>query len=182
MSSASRSLGWRPSTVLVSALAALTTWVTLLAWTPFSEEPARSVVPLLFVVLLVAATGVTLRAVRVPAALVALAQLALLALWLLHRLGGATEIGGVVPTPDTLHAFVDALDDAVTASRSYAAPVPASVPEFHPLLIVAGAATAVLVDFLAVGLRRAPLAGLPLLAAYTAPVTILDGGVSAVRG
>ena len=28
------------------------------------------------------------------------------------------------------------------------------------------------------GLRRAPLAGLPLLALYTAPVSILDGGVS----
>jgi transglutaminase-like putative cysteine protease len=52
------------------------------------------------------------------------------------------------------------------------------VPEFYPLLIITGAMTAVMVDFLAVGLRRAPLAGLPLLAAYTAPVSVLDGGVS----
>jgi transglutaminase-like putative cysteine protease len=56
--------------------------------------------------------------------------------------------------------------------------VPQSVPEFYPLVILAGALTAVLIDFLAVGLRRAPLAGLPLLAVYTAPVSILDGGVS----
>ncbi len=66
----------------------------------------------------------------------------------------------------------------MTASQAYAAPVPQSVPEFYPLLILAGTLTAVLVDFLAVGLRRAPLAGLPLLAIYTAPVSILDGGVS----
>ena len=36
---------------------------------------------------------------------------------------------------------------------------------------------AVLVDFLAFGLRRVPVAGLPLLALYTAPVSILEGGV-----
>src|SRR4029453_19323628 len=33
-------------------------------------------------------------------------------------------------------------------------------------------------DFLACGLRRVPLAGLPLLAMYTAPVSMLEGGVS----
>ena len=34
-----------------------------------------------------------------------------------------------------------------------------------------------MVDLLAVGLRRVPLAGLPLLAMYTAPISLLDGGV-----
>ncbi len=63
-------------------------------------------------------------------------------------------------------------------SQSYAAPVPQSAPELYVLMVLAGSLTAVLIDFLAVGLRRAPLARLPLLALYTAPVSILDGGVS----
>ena len=47
-----------------------------------------------------------------------------------------------------------AFGDSVDASQAYAAPVPQSVPEFYPLLILAGTLTAVLVDFLAV--RAAP--------------------------
>src|SRR6185312_1104805 len=50
-----------------------------------------------------------------------------------------------------------------------------------PALILAGACAALLVDFLACGLRRVPLAGLPLLAVYTAPLSILDHGVSWVK-
>jgi len=37
----------RPTTLVVSLLAALTTWVTLLAWTKFAEFPAGYMVPLL---------------------------------------------------------------------------------------------------------------------------------------
>ena len=77
-----------------------------------------------------------------------------------------------------MRELLAAFGDSVLASQAYAAPVPQSVPEFYPLMILAGTLTAVLVDFLAVGLRRAPLAGLPLLAVYTAPVSVLDGGVS----
>ncbi len=99
-------------------------------------------------------------------------------LWLNHRLAADLSVGGWVPTPDSVRAMLAAFGDSVVASNAYAAPVPQSVPEFYPLIILAGTLTAVLIDFLAVGLRRAPLAGLPLLAIYTAPVSILDGGVS----
>ncbi len=94
-----------------------------------------------------------------------------------HRYAGAQALGGWLPTPDGLRALGDVLSRASAAAQEYAAPVPSAAREFYPLLVVAGAATAVLVDLLAVGLRRVPLAGLPLLAAYTAPVSILDGGV-----
>jgi transglutaminase-like putative cysteine protease len=168
----------RPATWVPSLLAALTTWVTLLAWTGFAETPAGYLVPILFGCLLVAVTGMSLRAAHWPALLVLLAQVVVVLGWLHHREVSALALGGWIPTPGSVQGFVDVLGESVAASRGYAAPVPRSVPEFYPLMIVMGSLTAVLVDFLAVGLRRAPLAGLPLLALYTAPVSILDGGVS----
>ncbi len=166
----------RPTTTVVSLLAALTTWVTLLAWTKFAEFPAGYMVPLLGACLIVAVGGMAMRSARVPAPLVAAGQVLLLLLWLHHRLAG-----GWLPTPSSVGVALDAVRQSGVAAQTFAAPVPVSVPEFYPLLVVAGSATAVLVDFLAVGLRRAPLAGLPLLAAYTAPVSILDGGVSVLK-
>ena len=167
----------RPTTWLVSLLAALTTWVTLLAWSGFAEYPAGYLVPLLGGCLTVAVVGMLLRTFRVNALLVALAQVVVVLLWLVHREAGDLSVLGWLPTPASVGRLLDALGDSATASQSYAAPVPKTVPEFYPLMILAGSLTAVLVDFLAVGLRRPPLAGLPLLALYTAPVSILDGGI-----
>ena len=168
----------RPTTWLPSLLAALTTWVTLLAWTKFAENPAGFMVPILGGCVLVAVVGIALRGARLPAGPVAVVQLMVVMLWLNHRVAADLAVGGWVPTPASVRALLGAFGESVVASQAYAAPVPQSVPEFYPLIILAGTLSAVLVDFLAVGLRRAPLAGLPLLAVYTAPVSILDGGVS----
>jgi hypothetical protein len=175
---------WRayvPETLLTSLLAALTTWVTLLAWTSFAERPEGYMVPLFGGCLMIAVLGMLLRSARVPALLVALAQVLLVLFWLHHRLAGDLALAGWFPDSTSVRALIIAINDSGLAAQAYAAPVPRSVPEFYPLLIIAGSMTAVLVDFLAVGLRRAPLAGLPLLAAYTAPVSVLDGGVSWVK-
>lgn len=169
-------LRWPASTVL-SLAAATATWVTLLTWAPFSERSSRYLIPLLGFCLLVAVVGALLRAVRVPAVLVACAQVLVLALWLHRRWAGEAAVGGWLPTPESLDLVRLTLAAAVDTAREYAAPIPRDVPQMAPLLVTAGAATAVLVDLLACGLRRAPLAGLPLLAAFTAPVSILDGGV-----
>lgn len=176
MSSRLRHLGL-PGTWLVSGLAALTTWVTLLAWTPFSERSSSYMVPLAGAALVVAATGALLRATRLPALVVLLLQILVVAGWLHHRWAGAEAWGGWLPTGDSLALTGSVLSEAAEVARAFAAPVPASVEGFAPLLIVAGAATLLVVDFIACGLRRAPVAGLPLLAAYTAPISILDGGV-----
>ncbi len=169
---------FRPMTLVPSLLAALTTWVTLLAWGGFAERPARFMVPILWACVLVALVGMLLRSARVPALLVVGAQLVAVLLWLQHRYAGGEALAGLLPTPTSVRAMLAVLGEAVDAAATYSSPVPRSVPEFYPLLVVAGSLTAVLVDLLAVGLRRAPLAGLPLLAVYTAPVSILDGGVS----
>ncbi len=167
-----------PATALVSALAALTTWVTLVAWTPFSERPSAYMVPLAWAGVLVAGTGALLRAARLPAVLVLLGQLTVVGGWLHHRWAATEAWGGWLPTGDSLRLVGLTLTDAAEVAQSFAAPVPGAAVGFAPLMIVSGAATMLLVDLIACGLRYAPVAGLPLLAAYTAPISILDGGVS----
>ena len=167
-----------PGTLGRSLLAALTTFVTLLSWSGFAEHPSGFLAPLFLGCLLVAVVGSALRAARMPVVVVTAGQLLVLALWLQHRLAGHHALLGWLPTTDSVRAVGAALHASGAAAQSYPSPVPASAPEFYPLLVVTGVATAVLVDLLALGLRRPPLAGLPLLAAYTAPVSIIDGGVS----
>ena len=167
-----------PATTVVSALAALTTWVTLLAWTPFSERPSAYMVPLAWAAVLVAVTGAVLRSARLPALAVLLGQVVVVGGWLHHRWAGTEAWAGWVPTGDSLALVAATFADAAEVARAFAAPVPASVVGFAPLLIASGAAVLLLVDFIACGLRHAPVAGLPLLAAYTAPISILEGGVS----
>jgi transglutaminase-like putative cysteine protease len=159
--------------VVVPVLAALATFATLLGWAGFSERPSGYLVPLFWICVVVAGVGCALRALRLPALVVLLGQLLLLLVWACRVWAGAW-----LPTPTTLSALADTWRLAVETANMYAAPVSADVVELHPLLIVGGAGCAVAVDFLAAGLRRVPLAGLPLLAAYTAPVSLLAGGVS----
>jgi transglutaminase-like putative cysteine protease len=166
-----------PSSALVSALAALTTWLTMSTWSGFSEEPGKYLGPLALSCALVALAGALLRSARLHPVLVLLGQLALVALWLNHHFAPGPSILGWLPTPASVRECSDVLGASIDAAKSYAAPVPHSVPAFPPILIAVGSLCAVLVDFLACGLRRVPLSGLPLLAMYTAPVSLLDGGV-----
>lgn len=164
--------------LLPAVLASLTTWVSLWAWAGFVESPSGYLVPSLFAALLVAVTGAVLRLTGLPSLVVLAGQVVALGVWITHRWAPETAVGGWLPTGSSPQRLPDVLGDAVAAAQSYAAPVGDSVPQIMPLLVVAGAATMLLVDFLACGLRRVPLAGLPLLALYTAPVSILAEGVS----
>jgi len=166
-----------PSTALVSALAAVTTWLTMTTWSGFSEEPGKYLGPLALGCALVGLGGALLRAARLHPVVVLLGQVALVALWLNHRFAPDPSILGWLPTPTSVRDSFDVLAASVDAAQAYAAPVPESVPSFPPVLILTGSFVAVLVDFLACGLRRVPIAGLPLLAMYTAPVSLLDEGV-----
>lgn len=170
-------LRW-PGSAAVSLLAALTTWIALWAWAPFTEVASGFLVPTLGAVLMVAGSGMLLRSARVPALLVLLGQLAVLVLWLNRVWAPNLSWAGWLPTPESIAELGTRIALGVETAQAYAAPVPEEAPEIHALLIVAGAGTAVLVDFLAAGLRRAPLAGLPLLAVYTAPLSILAQGVA----
>ncbi|MGH3331301.1 MAG: DUF3488 domain-containing protein, partial [Nocardioidaceae bacterium] len=169
-------LRW-PGTTAVSLLAGLATWTALWAWGGFVQRPSGFLLPTLVTCLLVAVSGMLMRSARVPTLLVPLGQLALLLIWLSHRWAEAQSIVGWIPTAASIHEVGLRVQEGATAAQQFAAPVPEGAPQIYPLLVVAGAGAAVVIDFLACGLRRVPAAGLPLLAMYTAPVSILEGGV-----
>ena len=146
----------RPTTWLPSLLAGLTTWVTLLAWTKFAENPAGFMVPILGGCIIVAVVGMLLRGARLPAVAVALVQVLVVMLWLNHRLAADLSRRRLGADPGLGARAARCVRRLGRRLQAYAAPVPQSVPEFYPLIILAGTLTAVLIDFLAVGLRRAP--------------------------
>jgi transglutaminase-like putative cysteine protease len=161
----------------IAFLAAGASFFTLLSWDGLSDDSSAYLVPLFWVSLVVAGMGLGLRRVRVPAVAVVLLQVVVVAM-LVHRswgVGGA--LGGWLPTPASLQSVGNLMSGAVDATVRYAAPIPAQATDFPPLMLASGAAVVLLVDLLACTLRRVPLAGLPLLAAFTVPVSVL-GGVS----
>lgn len=169
-------LEW-PGSVVPALLAALTTWLALWAWRGFVALPSGYLDPMFATVGLIALTGIALRALRARALVALVGQVVVVALWLTHLWAPAQALGGWIPTSASTAEVVTLLGRGVAAAQAYAAPVPEAAPEIHVVLVAAGTLVALLVDLLAVGLRRVPVAGLPLLAVYTAPLSILADGV-----
>ena len=164
--------GFRDALVL-ALVAAATTWVALLSWKGFAIDYSGFMGPLIIIGVVVAVSGAVLRWLRVPGALLVLAQLVIVGMVVSLYLTGS-----LVPVGEAWLRLEEAFRDASETARQYAAPVPRSVPPIDPLLIAGGAACMLLVDIMAGTLRRVPLAGLPLLTIYSIPVSLLGGGVS----
>ncbi len=164
--------GLRDSLVL-SGVAALTTWVALLSWKGFALNWGGFMGPLVVVAIVVAASGALLRWLRVPGLLVVLAQVVVVGVVVCLQLTGAP-----LPLGESWTQLNLLFTDASATAQSYRAPVPRGVPPIDPLLISGGAACLLLVDIAVGTLRRVPLAGLPLLTIYSVPVSLLGGGVS----
>jgi transglutaminase-like putative cysteine protease len=162
-----------PHQLRVAGIALLAGWATVLSWRVLTEGFAEVSFPLLFIGVVLGGLGALARWSRLPVAAIIAGQLVLGALLVL-----GTTTGSPIPTPDNVDAFMAALRDALESSRSYAAPVQLGVPPVHPLLLIGGTLVVVLMDFIACTLRRAPVAGLVLLAAYTLPVAVTGKAVS----
>jgi len=162
-----------PHQLRIAGIALLAAWATVLSWRVLTEGFPRVAIPLLMIGVVVAAMGALGRWSRLPALAVVAGQLVVAALLVL-----GTTTGSPLPTPGNVELFLAALDDALETSRSYAAPIQAGVPPVHPLLLVGGTLVVLLVDLVACTLRRAPVAGLVLLAAYTLPVAVTGNAVS----
>jgi transglutaminase-like putative cysteine protease len=162
-----------PHQLRVAGIALLAGWATVLSWRVLTEGFAEVGFPLLFIGVVLGGLGALARWSRLPVAAILAGQLVLGALLVL-----GTTTGSPIPTPGNVDEFLAAVRDALQTSRSYAAPVKLGVPPVHPLLLIGGTLVVVLVDFIACTLRRAPVAGLVLLAAYTLPVAVTGKPVS----
>ena len=155
------------------AAAAATTWLALLSWRGFTEQPSRFLAPLLVLGAVIAASGALARWARLSAPLVVVCQVVVS--------GGLASVmlsGSPIPVGSAWTRLQESFADALASAEQYAAPLPAHVDPVDPILIAGGFGCLLLVDLLACTLRRAPLAGLPLLTIYSVPVSILLGGVS----
>ncbi len=145
-----------------------TVWLATLSWRGFTASD-DFLVGLALIGLAIAGVGAAARWARLPVVLVIALQL-LVGLLVL----AATVTGSPVPGEE-LRAALSAANES---AQRYPSPVPEqSGVSVHPLLLGSGFLVLMLVDVLACSLRRVPLAGLPLLAVYSVPISLLAGGL-----
>ena len=128
-------------------------------------------------ILVTGAAGALTRRFRVAAVLCPLIALAALFLYLTVLFASGQALLGVVPTPSSTARLGRLLGEGWHDANAYAAPVP-MLPAIDMLTGTGIGVVAVLVDFLAVRIRRAALAGLPLLAIYSVPAAVRQQAVS----
>ena len=167
----SRRQGLLEATTL-TATAMATGWLATTAWNGFTDAPHLFLYPLLGLAVMVLVIGTGLRHLRVPVSLVLLVQLVVGGLVATSLVAGASVVTG-----DGWTRLGQELSAAMTTAQQFEAPVPVDVPGVDPLLVLGGWACLVALDTAVGGLRRVPLAGLPLLAIYSIPVGLLGGGV-----
>ncbi|MFE9193700.1 DUF3488 and DUF4129 domain-containing transglutaminase family protein [Micromonospora sp. NPDC007208] len=153
---------------------------TLLAAAPLSAifQGWTWLIESIIAVAVVAGAAALTRLARAPLWGQVLGMLAGLVLALTWLFPSGEELLAILPTPGTLAYFGDLLAGSMQDMRSYGV----EVPDTDPLLFIAVlgvGGVAVLVDVLAVGLRRPALAGLPMLAIYSVPVAVYVDSVPA---
>jgi len=122
-------------------------------------------------VIAVAATGALTRLRALPVSVCLAASLAGLLLYLNLIFEARHSLLLVIPTPNSLSRLWHLAGTGIHDANRYAPPAP-NLPGL--LLLAAGGVgiTAVLADLIAVRLRSAALAGLPLLVLFTVPVSV----------
>jgi transglutaminase-like putative cysteine protease len=159
----------------LALVAAATAWLTMLSWRGFSDLWGRFLGPLLLVALVVPLAGVVLRAAPLPRRVGLLLHVVVVAVLVWLLLGGSP-----IHPVSSAHTIGDHMADAWTSAESYQPPIPQNVPSIAPILIPCGALAILVVDVLACWMRRVPLAGLPLLAVYCVPISVIGDHVSKV--
>jgi transglutaminase-like putative cysteine protease len=116
------------------------------------------------------------RYLRLPAWLVPVFGAAGLLLYLTAVFCTDGALFGIIPTPDSLRLLHAGIDEGFQNINDFATPVPTTT---GLVLLTAGALglTTIVVDVVAVSLRRPAASGLALLALYAVPVAVVLGGV-----
>lgn len=128
-------------------------------------------------VLAVAGAGALVRRYRLPALVNLAGGLAALHVYVTIVYAADKAFLGIIPTPGSFARVGDLVGEGWHAANTYAAPVPL-IPGIALLATLGIGIVAALVDLLAVRLRRAAPAGLPLLAMYSVPAAIREESIS----
>ena len=121
--------------------------------------------------IVVALAGTATRLRRLPVFVDLLAGAVALLLYLNLAFSNAKSLWHLLPTPASLAALLNIAGQGFNEASKYAPPA----PELRGMLLLAAAGigiTALLTDLIAVRLRSAALAGLPLLLLFTEPFTL----------
>ena len=133
--------------------------------------------PVVFAVLVAGAGNELARRLSAPRALVPMVGLLALACYLVARYARDEALFWILPDQSALQRLAELAREGNDDIARFAAPI--SVAPGVELLAVGGVGlVALAVDALAVTMRRAALAGLPLLALYTVPASVAPQGVS----
>jgi transglutaminase-like putative cysteine protease len=157
----------------LALVAAATTWIGMWSWRGFTSAWGDFLGPLMLLAVVVSVSGALLRAAPLPRRSGVALHVLVVAVVVWLMLGGS-PISPIASTRDVANAIADGWVSAST----YAPPIPTNVASIAPLMIPCGALGLLLVDVLACWLRRVSLAGLPLLAIYCVPISLLGKGVS----
>lgn len=152
----------------LTAWCAITTWLVLASWSRLLVEPDGLPGMLFVAITLVGATGAGLRGTGLEWPFVLSGQLLTALLVLQAQLGS-----GWLPSTSSIEVAVRAVGRALQSAEENAAPVAADAPSIVPILLMGGVALHLVVDLVAVSLRHALAASLPLLAAWVLPVSVL---------
>ncbi len=117
------------------------------------------------------------RRLPVPRTLVPLGGAVALLAYIVLRYARDQALLWVIPGPEAFDELSRLLDQGQTDIARFAAPIGVS-PGIEFLAVAGVGLTALVVDTVAVTMRRAALAGLPLLALYTVPTSVVPDGVS----
>jgi transglutaminase-like putative cysteine protease len=123
---------------------------------------------------LIAAVGLALRAVRAPAWAVVVGQLIALLLFATAAFASAEALGGIIPSLGSFEQFRVLANDGLDDIQYLAAPIPPST-EMIAMTAIGVGVIAIVVDFVAAGLRRPAIAGLALLALFAVATSVTNG-------
>lgn len=120
--------------------------------------------------------GALARRLGLPAPLQPLLGVVGLGLLVSYLFAAGTGLRNVVPWTETWRVLGEVLDDGLLDIERLTSPVPAR-PGLLLITVLGVGVAALLVDLLAVGLRRPALAGFPLVLLFAVPAAVVPGGL-----
>lgn len=167
-----------PPRLGTSALAVLTAWWALLSWSALMSNSVGFLRPAFVCGVVIVLVGGAARMARLPWWVTTPLQ-SLACLVVVTRIETpAHSWHGWVPTPAALSSLAHTVQAGSQAMNRYYSPLPSSQTAGYATLLVEATIVLLLIDLVAVGWRRIPLAGLVILAVFAIPISVGGHAIS----